>query len=94
MSEVYEYCDMICPVQAFSPNWHIFVYWKLAGEVQYEATVLQIALSDRIYICEQLGKFHVSTFGSFSGIIIENLPNIQKLDFKKMTKNYNIMQTT
>jgi len=54
MSDVHAYCEMICPVRGFSPNTSF--YWKLAAEVQYEATVFQIALSDRIYMCEQLVK--------------------------------------
>ena len=36
-------------------------------------------------------KYHISVFGSFSGIIFVNLPkNIQTLYFKKMKKNKNI----
>jgi len=79
---------MICPVRAFSSNTtHIF-HWKLAAEVQYEATSLQTTLFDRIYMSQQLVKISRFYFGSFSGIIFVNLPkNIKKSYFKKMTKN-------
>jgi len=47
---------MICPVRAFSPNTTHLRYWKLAAEVQYEATLLQTTLSDRIYMWQQMVK--------------------------------------
>ena len=82
---------MICPVRAFSPNTTHLFYWKLAAEVQCEATSLQITLSDRMYMSKQLVKISHLYFDSFSGIIFVNLPkNIQQLYFKKMTKNSNI----
>jgi len=49
ISDVYEYCEMICPVRDFSPNTTRLFYWKLAAEVQYKATLLLTTLSDRIY---------------------------------------------
>ena len=47
---------MICPVRAFSPNTTHLLYWKLAAEVQYEATSLQTTSSDRIYMWQHLEK--------------------------------------
>jgi len=56
MSDVYEYCEMIYPVRAFSPNTTHLFYWKLAAEVLYEVTSLQTTISDRIYMWQQLVK--------------------------------------
>ena len=74
---------MICPVRAFSPNTTHLLYWKLAAEVQYEATSLQTTLSDRMYMWQQLEKISRLYLCSFSGIIFVNLPtNFAKIIFQ------------
>ena len=72
---------MICPVRGFSGNTSF--YLKLAADVQYEATVLKIALSDRIYMCEQLVKMSVIYHWSFFWNNIRKPAKYPKITFQE-----------